>query len=797
MRRNPLLYLPLLVMYMLPLWAVPQAPTQSQATAISGTVADPSGAALVGAKVTLTQANGTLRYETITDASGHYRIASPMEGAYNLTVEANGFHATNAQVRIASDAITTADVRLMVDSASQSVVVTGTPSSAVEEKFDIPLEQFPQAVQVVSHQKIVDSNAISLSDILATVPSATPGPSRESTYQGFAFRIRGFTAYPIYNGVFQNYFFNVDPSALVNIEDVQVIKGPSGVILGQGEVGGAMNITTKRPQHDFAGSVSIIAGSFNQASGSFDVTGPLRPIRNLYFRATGEVERSGSFVNYLPINRQNGNFSASWEPNNRVAVHFVGEWQERDTYRNPGLPVIGTVLPNGVRQISRSAFLGDPTMDGDPGHSNFTATGQLIQAWAPIKLSESWTFTPRISYSTFTGIYSELNLNKVLADLVTVSRTGRYDEERHHYPNEQFDFAGTVNTLGMKHHLILGTQNSLYRVNFFQQNMPSVPSINTLNPTYGNVADGPYPLSTVSFTNYNGWGLYAQDRIDVTTRLNVIAAFREDFYLNHRALAPDFTTPATVTDSNFNHRTFQLGSTYRLNHGFSLFGGYATGFNIMPVVNTLTYSGTALSPETSWQGEGGIRHSEGAFSGNVSFFQIHRTNAVTSDPAHPGYSINNGDYRVRGIEFEESWRAGRGIFLDTGYSYLDGQIVKSNSGNLGFQIADTPKQRGNMFLRYAFAHIPVQVHLGFNYVGNRAFLDTANVVQGPGVLGNQVRLPEYTNVNLGGTYTLGHLRLDANLTNVGDSVYFLKDFGSYDVIPGQPRAFSSRLTYQF
>lgn len=91
----------------------------------------------------------------------------------------------------------------------------------------------------------------------------------------------------------------------------------------------------------------------------------------------------------------------------------------------------------------------------------------------------------------------------------------------------------------------------------------------------------------------------------------------------------------------------------------------------------------------------------------------------------------------------------------------------------------------------------MQVHLGFNYVGNRAFLDTANVVQGPGVLGNQVRLPEYTNVNLGGTYTLGHLRLDANLTNVGDSVYFLKDFGSYDVIPGQPRAFSSRLTYQF
>jgi iron complex outermembrane receptor protein len=775
-----------------------QTSAQEAVTALEGTVTDPSGAAVAGAKVSVVQSTGISRYEATTDAQGHYQITNPAAGVYNVTAVGSGFKSASTQVTIVVSQETKANVQLAVASASASVEVTSSIVQPVfGDKSDIPLEQFPQSVQVISHEDIQDMNAISLGDILTAVPSATPGPSRESTYQGFALKVRGFTAYPIYNGVYQRYFFNVDPSALVNIEDVQIVKGPSDVLLGQGEVGGAMNITTKRPQKEYAGTVSLIGGSYDQASGSLDVTGPVRPVNDLYFRATGEVERSGSFVKYLPINRQNGNFSAIWEPSPKVTVHFVGEWQERDTYRNPGLPVIGTVLSNGVARIPSSTYLGDPAMNGDPGHSNFTATGMLIQAWAPIKLSATWTFIPRVSYSTFTGIYSEINLSAVLADLITVSRTGRYDEERHHYPIEQFDFAGALSAFKMKHHLLLGMQNNLYRVSYFQQNMPSVPSINTLNPVYGNVVDGPYPLNSVVYNNYDSWAGYGQDRIDVTDRWNVISGIRGDFYLNHHTSAPNYTTAPTVLDTNFNHATFQLGSTYRLNHGLSLFGGYATGFNIESAVNTLTYNGVPLAPEDSWQGEGGIRLTQGPLNMTASLFQINKTNAVTADPDHTGYSINDGDVRVRGVEFEGKWALGKGLSLEPGYAYLDGEIVKSNSGNLGFQVADTPKHRADLFLRYTPARLPLQFTAGFNYVGNRAFLDTANVTEGPNVLGNNVRLPEYTNVNLGAAFTFGRARLDLNARNVANRIFYLKDFGSYDVIPGDPRELSARMTYRF
>jgi len=776
-----------------------QTVPQEAATVVQGTITDTTGAVIVGAKVSIVPSAGRPNYETVTDAHGHYQIANLAGGTYTVGAEENGFRPATSEVTVVAGQVATADLQLTVAGKSENLVVTGTASDVFGEKSGIPLEQFPQSIQVINQEDILDMNAISLGDIFTAVPSATAGPPRESTYQGFAFRIRGFTAYPIYNGVYQRYFFNVDPSAIDNIEEVQVVKGPSDVLLGQGEVGGAMNITTKRPQEDYAGSVSVIGGSFDEASGAFDVTGPVRPISGLYFRATGEMERSGSFIRYLPINRENGNFSLDWEHSKKVAVHFVGEWQERDTFRNPGLPLIGTVISNGVGRIPSSTYLGDPATDGDPGHNNFTATGELIQAWAPIKLSDAWTFTPRVSYSTFTGIYSEINLNKVLTDLLLVSRTGRYDEERHHYPIEQADFAGSVKALGMKHHVLIGLQNNLFRVRYFQQNMPSVPSINTLDPypAYGTVADGPYPLNSVVFNNYDSWAIYAQDRIDLTERWDVILGIRTDWYQDHHTLAPDFVTAPTVLNTSFNHTTYQVGSSYKLYQGWSLFGGYATGFNIESTVNTLTYNGTPLAPEDSWQGEGGVRLTQGPLNLSASLFQINKTNAVTTDPFHPGYSINDGDVRGRGLELEGKLRLARGFFAEGGYAYENARIIKSNSGNLGFQVADTPKNRADVSLRYLPKRLPIQFHAGINFVGNRAFLDTANVIEGPSLLANNVRLPQYTTVNVGAAYTFGRARLDVNLGNVANRVYYTKDFGSYDVIPGEPREVSVRMTYRF
>ncbi len=535
---------------------------------MEGTITDTTGAAVVGVRVSITAAAGGRRYEAMSDSHGHYQIPSPVAGTYSIKAEQSGFGPKTSQVTVVAGESAHADIQLGIASISQDVVVTGAGNVEFGAKSGIPIEQAPQSIQVLNQEDFKNMDVHSIGDVLKAVPSATPGAPRTSTYQYFSQRIRGFVPVQIVNGVFPRYYANIDPSATSNIERIEVLKGPSAVLYGQTGVGGIISIVTKQPQHDFAGSVSVIGGQYDRFAGSFDVTGPVRDLRGVYFRATGEIERSGTYIRYLPINRDNGAFSVNWEASNRVTAHFVSQWQERDTLRNPGLPALGTVISNGIATISRSTFLGEPKYNGLSGRSNFTATGPLIQAWVDIKLNDNWVLTPRISYSGFTGTYSEINLGAVQADKVTVNRTGRYDIERHHYPIEQVDAAGTVKVLGMTHHLVLGAENNDRRVGFTQDNMPTVTAINVLNPVYGTVPDGPYPVSQVQYVHYTDWSVHGQDRIDVTDRLNVILGIRGDWFINHRTNALNGGA-AAILDTSFSKPTGQAGATYRLNRGWS------------------------------------------------------------------------------------------------------------------------------------------------------------------------------------------------------------------------------------
>src|SRR4051794_38311858 len=69
-------------------------PAQAQTTAIagvSGTVSDPTGAAVVGAPVTITETSKHTVFNTITDQSGAFLFPSLPVGPYRLEVKATGF----------------------------------------------------------------------------------------------------------------------------------------------------------------------------------------------------------------------------------------------------------------------------------------------------------------------------------------------------------------------------------------------------------------------------------------------------------------------------------------------------------------------------------------------------------------------------------------------------------------------------------------------------------------------------------------------------------------------------------
>jgi hypothetical protein len=111
---------------------VSAASAQINVGRISGTITDSSGAAIAGAKVTITQTSTRQLWNATTDSAGFYVVTSVPVGAYTVQVEANGFRtAEKTGYDLADDGRITADFVLQVGTISSSIEVTEVAGETV------------------------------------------------------------------------------------------------------------------------------------------------------------------------------------------------------------------------------------------------------------------------------------------------------------------------------------------------------------------------------------------------------------------------------------------------------------------------------------------------------------------------------------------------------------------------------------------------------------------------------------------------------------------------------------------
>ena len=128
LRRQPVLWV-MAALAFLVFFATPRASWCQEATAgITGTVTDPSGAAVAGAKVSAKDdLRGTV-YPTETNAAGVYNLPRLPISSYSLTVEAQGFQkSVRPGIVLQLDQRARVDMTLALGSTTQTVEVTGAP----------------------------------------------------------------------------------------------------------------------------------------------------------------------------------------------------------------------------------------------------------------------------------------------------------------------------------------------------------------------------------------------------------------------------------------------------------------------------------------------------------------------------------------------------------------------------------------------------------------------------------------------------------------------------------------------
>ena len=112
---------------------IPSGAFAQDVSVISGTVMDKSGAAVVGAKVVVTNAAGNLTRTTETNDSGTYAVPALPSGSYDVTVTAKGFQKFQAKGVVLEVAQKSrVDITLTVGAVTEEVIVTGESVAQVD-----------------------------------------------------------------------------------------------------------------------------------------------------------------------------------------------------------------------------------------------------------------------------------------------------------------------------------------------------------------------------------------------------------------------------------------------------------------------------------------------------------------------------------------------------------------------------------------------------------------------------------------------------------------------------------------
>lgn len=658
-----------------------------------------------------------------------------------------------------------------------AIVVTGTKNTEFGTKSGIPLDQVPQGIQILDDEDLIERGVRSVGDALRAVPSANVGGSRVSRYQSFGLKIRGFVADQMRNGIRQRYYEDVDASALSNIARIEVLKGPSAVLYGQSGVGGILSIITKQPTDSPQAAIALTGGMYGQKMATIDASTPITD--TLGIRVTGEVERSGTFVDHQVMDRENVGVTLAWQPSATVSAHLVAEYVRRTTANNPGLPVVGTVRGNGVGTVRRDAFLGEPNF------TDLVADAPLVQAWVAFDMGAGWALTPRVQYSEFNTSLDQVRLLGPVAGQPTrIQRNGRRGREADRYYIAQLDLTGHATTLGIGHTLLFGIEHSAERPTFRQFDIVAgdIAPIDVVNPAYSYATRTPR-LAFSFFTQgkVDGFAAYAQDQITLTEAWQIVAGVRHSsFDYDNRRTTPGGTTRDADTIAN---TTWQLGTTLRLGGGWSLFGGYNKGFDIDPVVGSRSRDGSPFRPETSDQVETGVRLIRDRLRASLSAFRIRRNDVAVTDPVDVNFQVQEGQLRVQGAEVEGEWTPVDGWWLQGGYAYLDGRVTRTTTPALqDARLGDTPDHSATASTRIALG--PVELRGGAYFVGQRRLVN-----------GSSITLDDYTLFDLGLGTAIGPVRIDAALTNIADTTYYTANGGATFVYPGDPRTLSVRLGY--
>ncbi|MGI3899522.1 MAG: TonB-dependent siderophore receptor [Janthinobacterium lividum] len=660
---------------------------------------------------------------------------------------------------------------------------TATQSTAAT-KTGTPIVRTPQAISVVGAQQIEATRS-------ETVPEAlryTPGVRADSF--GFDprndwFLIRGFTAQDtgyFLDGLqlFSTAFgtFKVEPWGL---ERIDVLRGPSAALYGGSGPGGLIDAISKRPTSVPFHKIEAGVDNYGNAYGAFDLSGPVAAGSPWSYRLAGLGRAGGTQVDFTDFDRGFIAPSLSYRPDGATTLTFLGQYQRDFTNGENFLPYQGSVRPAPYGRISTSAFTSDPAID------KFEREQAFVGYEFEHSFANNVTVRQNFRYS-YLDIHDQTayGVGYASAPSATSAELARFNfitTPRVHEVTVDNQAQASFDTFVASHTLLLGVDYKHYKLDD-NQGFASAPSFNLLNHNYNVVTASPTSRYLLATDLQDQLGLYAQDQIKLG-RVNVTLSGREDLV---DTSMDNKLFPGLSTESNPKRFTGRAAALYETDYGLNPYVGYSTSFNPVLVTNSATQQ--LLRPESGEQEEVGLKYQAPTLpiTASLALFNLTRSNVLTTDPTNSLNTIQTGEERSRGIEFDTTATLAEGLKAVGAFTAYSIQNTKDlNTSIVGNTPVAVPEMLSSLFLDYTIpdgAFRGVGFGAGERYTG-ASFADQLN----------QYKVPDYWLTDAALHYERDGYRAAINVQNLLDKTYVGSCSSTSACFYGDRRRITASLSY--
>ncbi len=315
--------------YLLLLFFVFSTFAQAQ-TDHSGRIRNDLGEPVAYATVSASDGKGN----TSTDSKGFYRIA--VNGAYPFTVsvKAIGYEKRDLQIGGVGDSL-----MILKSSGSQQLSEVVVSSRRRDEL----LEDVPIPISVIGGTRADEAGAFNVNRLKELVPTVQLYSSNPRN-TGVSIRGLGTTFGLTNDGIEPGVGFYVDgvyyaraaatTLDFVDIERIEVLRGPQGTLFGKNTVAGAFNIVTRKPSFESNANFESSFGNFGFIQTKASVSGPLSERLAARISFTG-TQRDGLLYNTFTerhtneLNNLGGRLQLLYKPSEKVEVLLGGDFSRQ------------------------------------------------------------------------------------------------------------------------------------------------------------------------------------------------------------------------------------------------------------------------------------------------------------------------------------------------------------------------------------------------------------------------------------------------------------------------------------